>query len=128
MVLTKDGKLLIGNIPTTPGAYKLYVESGILTERVKVAIKTSADWADNVFDKGYGLMTLAQLEGYVKANSHLPGVPSAEKVVKDGVDLGKMDSKLLAKVEELTLYIIDLNKKIERQQRQINQLRKNIKK
>jgi hypothetical protein len=119
MVLYKNGKVVIGTPTawgwdgtTTPGNYKLYVESGILTEKIKVAVKTSTDWADYVFKKGYSLMPLQELEQYISVNHHLPGVPSADEMVKNGNDLVKTDAKLLEKVEELTLYIIELNKQI----------------
>ena len=131
VVIYKDGKMVIGTPTawgydgtTTPGDYKLYVEKGILTEKVKVAIKTTASWSDYVFKKGYELMPLNSLEKYVNTNFHLPEVPSAEQVVKEGIDLGNMDSKLLAKVEELTLYIIELNKKIEQLQKEMTHLKK----
>jgi hypothetical protein len=129
MVLTKDGKLIVGNPDNvqTPGNYKLYVQDGILTEKIKVAFKNTGDWSDYVFKEGYPLMPLNNLEKYVSKNFHLPGIPSAEQVVKSGVDLGEMDSKLLGKIEELSLYIIDMNKKIEQQQREIEELKEIIK-
>jgi hypothetical protein len=106
------GKVVIGNV-TTPGDYGLYVQKGILTERVKVAVATSADWADYVFAKEYKLKSINELETFVKENKHLPNVPSAEEVVKEGVDMAKMDAKLLEKIEELTLYVIQQQKEIE---------------
>lgn len=124
MVLTKDGKLMVGYIPSTPGNYKLYVENGIMTERVKVAYKNTSDWSDYVFKKGYKLMPLDRLEQYIATFSHLPGIPSASEVVKEGSDLGEMDAKLLARIEELTLYIIELNKKMEQQQKEIEQIKR----
>lgn len=126
MRVNRDGKVLIGNPNTAvPGNYRLYVQTGILTERVRVAVSTSADWADYVFAKNYRLMPLKELESYIKTNAHLPGVPSAEQVTKEGIDLGQMDAKLLEKIEELTLYMIELNKKIERLENENKQLRQN---
>ena len=93
--------------------YKLFVETGILTEKVRVAIKNTANWSDYVFADDYQLAKLSEVEAFLKTNKHLPNIPSAEEVVKDGIDLGAMDAKLLGKVEELTLYIIALNKEIE---------------
>jgi hypothetical protein len=125
MRIQNDGKVIIGtNGLATPGNYRLYVEAGILTERVKVAIKTTTDWSDRIFDKKYKLMPLDSLENYVTTNKHLPEIPSAEEVVKEGVDLGEMNSKLLGKIEQLTLYIIDLNKKIDQQKKEIEKLKK----
>lgn len=128
MRLQSDGKLIIGNAlgstMTWPGNYRLYVQSGILTEKVKVSVLNSSEWADHVFHNNYKLIPLKSLETFVLTNKHLPGIPSASEVVKEGLDLGKMDAKLLEKVEELTLYIIELNKKLEKQQKQIEALKK----
>ncbi|MFN8297525.1 MAG: hypothetical protein U0T75_00370 [Chitinophagales bacterium] len=93
-----------------PGDYSLYVETGIMTERVKVAVKTTADWSDCVFDDNYNLLTFKELEDYIKENHHLPEVPRAEDVVKSGLDLGRMNAIFLQKVEELTLYLLELKR------------------
>lgn len=96
-----------------PGNYRLYVQGGILTERVKIALSSTTDWADYVFADTYELTPLEEVEEYVKENKHLPNVPSAEEMVKEGLDVAKMDAKLLEKIEELTLYLIEQNKQIE---------------
>lgn len=116
MRINQNGKVRIGNGANdlkTPDGYKLFVEEGILTEKVKVAVKTSGNWADYVFDNDYGLMPLKEVEAFVKENNHLPNVPSAAEMVENGLDVAQMDAKLLEKVEELTLYIIEQNKQIE---------------
>jgi hypothetical protein len=112
--LTVNSNVLIGNPATIslPAGYKLYVETGILTEKVKVAIETTSNWSDFVFDKNYKMPSLKEVETYINANKHLPGIPSAEDVVANGVDLGEMDARLLQKIEELTLYVIQLEKDI----------------
>jgi hypothetical protein len=107
-----DGKIAIGTIPITPGGYRLFVDQGILTEKVKVAVAGSAQWADYVFAHDYNLMPLNEVESFIKSNRHLPGVPSAADMVKEGNDLGRTDAKLLEKIEELTLYIIAQQKEI----------------
>ena len=112
MTITNDGKVAIGNV-STPGNYKLYVQDGILTERVRVAVKNTAEWSDYVFNEEYKLLSISELEAFVKENKHLPNVPSAEKVVKEGIDMAKMDATLLEKIEELTLYVIQQQKEIE---------------
>jgi hypothetical protein len=77
--------------------------------------KASLDgWSDYVFEDDYKLMTLYEVENYIKRNNKLPDIPSAKEVKKDGVNLGEMNALLLKKVEELTLYVIELNKKIEK--------------
>ena len=91
--------------------YRLFVKQGIRTEKVRVDVASVKGWADYVFDKNYNLMPLDELEKFILTNKHLPTVPKAEEVVKTGIDLGQMNSKLLEKVEELTLYTIDINKK-----------------
>ncbi len=74
---------------------------------------TLTDWSDFVFDDGYSLRPLGEVERYIEANRHLPDIPSAQQVEKEGVDVGEMNKLLLQKVEELTLYIIDLQKQID---------------
>ncbi len=108
-----EGRVKIGDVNTQVDGYKLYVEQGILTEKVKVAIKNSKDWYDHVFHKNYSLMPLYQLEQYIQKNKHLPGIQTTEEVMKDGLDLGKMNALLLKKVEELTLYNIQQQKEID---------------
>lgn len=121
MATYNNGGLIVGNVSSLPAGYKLYVSQGILTEKIKVAIVGSANWADYVFAKDYQLMPLAQVEQYIKANQHLPNVPSAADMVKEGNDLGKTTAKLLEKIEELTLYMIDLKKANDGMLKKINQ-------
>jgi hypothetical protein len=123
LAIHNNGMVKIGNVPVTNG-YKLFVEHGILSEKVKVAIKTTGDWADHVFNKDYPLMPLKEVEAFIKNKNHLPGIPSAAEMVKEGNDLGKTDAKLLEKIEELTLYILQLQKQLESVQQEINQLKK----
>jgi len=113
-------KVVIGDVSSPSNDYKLFVEKGILTEKVRVAVKDSADWADYVFANDYELMPIEQLEDYITENNHLPNVPSAEEVVNNGVDMAKMDATLLEKIEELTLYVIQQQKEIEALKTQIN--------
>lgn len=108
--INSSNYVTIGSVAATPVGYKLFVQSGILTEKVKVAVNGSAQWADYVFHKDYKLMPLTEVEKFVKANKHLPNVPSAADMVKEGNDLGKTDAKLLEKIEELTLYLIEMKK------------------
>ncbi|MBL4594472.1 MAG: hypothetical protein JKX68_11755 [Flavobacteriales bacterium] len=116
MFITDGGKVSIGLDPTQTGTYdgdyKLYVGTGILTEKLKVSLRSSTEWSDYIFSADYELMPLSEVEKYINTNSHLPGVPSAEEVVESGIDVAKMDATLLGKIEELTLYIIDMEKKL----------------
>ena len=104
--------------------YGLLVQKGILTEKIKVATLTSSDWADYVFDSNYKMMTLDKVEQFVKENKHLPNVPSTKEMMESGSDLIKTDAKLLEKIEELTLYMIEMNKEIKALQKENEQLRK----
>jgi hypothetical protein len=111
IVNTNAGGVVIGpGVSKTPVGYRLFVADGILTEKVKVAVKSTNDWSDRVFESGYHLRNLSEVETFINREKHLPGVPSAVEVVKEGVDVGQMQAKLLEKVEELTLYLIDLKK------------------
>jgi len=115
---TSNGKIYLGSTavyPNATGNYRLFVEGGILTEKVKVALRSSANWADYVFANDYKLMPLNEVEAFVKTNKHLPGIDSAEQLAKDGIDVAQMQSKQMEKIEELTLYIIDQDKKIAEQ-------------
>lgn len=124
------GKMYIGSTaiyPTTTGNYKLFVEGGILTEKVKVALRSTANWADYVFEDSYNLMPLKNVEQYIAANKHLPGIDSASELLKNGLDLAEMQAKHMAKIEELTLYIIQQNKAIEKNNKAIEELRLQVK-
>ncbi len=92
-----------------PGDSKLAVNGTIKTQKVYV---TADSWSDFVFEDTYELRELSEVEKYIKENKHLPDVPSKEEVVKNGVELGEMDAVLLQKIEELTLYMIELEKKV----------------
>ncbi|ACU59998.1 hypothetical protein [Chitinophaga pinensis] len=107
LTLTSTGTVGIGT--TSTGVHKLAVEGSIGARKVKV---TLTGWADFVFDPNYKLQPLSELENYIKTNRHLPDVPSATEVAKEGVDLGEMNKILLQKIEELTLHVIELEKKV----------------
>ncbi len=116
--------VIVGSVSSLPAGYKLYVGKGILTERVKVAVSGTANWADHVFAPGYQLASLSEVETFIKANKHLPGVPSAAAMVKEGLDVAAMDAKLLEKIEELTLHMIELKKENEQFKKLIQSLLK----
>jgi hypothetical protein len=101
-----EGNVGIGT--TNPGIYKLAVNGKIKTKEVVVEL---TGWSDFVFKDHYALMPLWQLERYIANNKHLPQIPSAEEVAEKGVSVGDMQSRLLQKIEELTLYVIKLEQK-----------------
>jgi len=118
----ESGKVAIGSgssFTSLPGTYKLYVDDGILTEKVRVAVYGSGSWADYVFADDYKLRPLSEVEKFIKAEKHLPEVPSADEVAEQGIDMAEMDATLLKKVEELTLYIIEQNKRIEKLEKEL---------
>jgi len=108
----------VGIGTTATGDYKLAVEGTIGARRIKVH---TASWADYVFDSSYRLMPLNAVEKYIQDNKHLPEVPAAAKVAREGVDIGENQVLLLKKIEELTLYIIEQNKRMEAQGRQLQE-------
>lgn len=115
--ILQNGNVGIGT--NNPGPYKLAVDGKIFARGVKVSLGTIADY---VFDSTYQLRSLSSLEQYINQNKHLPGIPSAEQVKKEGgIELQEMNVKLLEKVEELTLYVIELKKENE-------QIKKELKK
>lgn len=105
--------------------YALAVNGTIGAKEIQVE-NTSNAWPDYVFDDQYKLPSLSEIGAYINANKHLPEMPSAEQVEKDGHALGEMDVLLLKKVEELTLYIIEQNKQLEEQNNRLTDQAKEI--
>lgn len=101
----------VGIGTSNPGTFKLAVEGKIGAREVRV---TNANpWPDYVFKPRYSLPSLQFIEQYIKQNGHLPEVPSAQEIKRDGYNMSEMDAALLKKIEELTLHLIELNKKVE---------------
>lgn len=105
-----NGQVAIGTSTPLSADAKLSVKGMVVAQKVKV---TQTGWADFVFQKNYQLPTLHELEQYIRDHQHLPDIPSAAEVEKEGVDLGEMNKKLLQKIEELTLHLIEQNKRLE---------------
>jgi hypothetical protein len=101
------GAVGIGTYTTT--GYKLAVGGNIRSKEVVV----ETGWADFVFAKDYKLPSLVEVEKYIKANNHLPEIPSAEEIQTNGLKVGEVQTKMMQKIEELTLYIIEMKKEIE---------------
>ncbi|MDB5012340.1 MAG: hypothetical protein JWQ25_542 [Daejeonella sp.] len=129
--ISKTGNVGIGT--ATPSA-KLSVNGNILAKEIKVKLSNPPDWPDFVFGKDYKTTSLPDVEKFIQTNSHLPNIPSAAEVAKEGINLGEMNAKLLQKIEELTLHLIEQNKRLdgqdrrnEEQQKEINNLKNNKK-
>lgn len=106
----------VGNIgigTTDPGAYRLYVLGDVY---VKGDITTDlpATYPDYVFEPGYNMFTLKQLQSFIKENRHLPGMPSREQVEEDGIGLFEQNRLIIERLEEAYLYIIELQDRIEK--------------
>ena len=101
--------------------YKVAVDGKIMAEGVRVQL--SQDWPDYVFDDTYQLMSLEDLETSIDLNKHLPDVPSASQIKTEGIDLGKMQTIMMQKIEELTLHMIEMHKRIEALEDENNSLR-----
>ena len=120
MTITYVGDVGIGTSNTK--GYKLAVAGNMIAETIKV--KIASTWPDFVFTKEYKIPTLQQTEKHIKEKGHLPGIPSAEEVKANGINLGGMNATLLQKIEELTLYLIELKKENVEQQKEIDKLKK----
>ena len=105
---TRGGSVGIGT--TNPGSWKLAVNGKIRAKEIKV----ETGWSDFVFENDYKLPTLQDVEKQIKEKGHLKDIPSAKEVEKNGILIGEMNSKLLQKIEELTLYAIEQEKKIKK--------------
>jgi hypothetical protein len=99
--------------------HSLYIEGSAIGE--EMFIKLKADWPDYVFTDNYELMPLNQLEVFINENGHLPNLPKAEEVRETGLALGETERVLTEKVEELTLYILELKKEIDTLKEQIKE-------
>lgn len=106
-----NGAQLIGsNSARIATGYELSVDGDVIAE--SFVTQNSTSWPDYVFEDNYPLLPISDLEKAIKKNKHLPNVPSATDIEKNGINLGPMTSALLEKVEELTLYIIQLEKRL----------------
>ena len=115
-MIVRDGFTNSGDIN-----FAVYANGHVYARDVTVQLTSFPDY---VFDKNYPLVTLNELEQYISINKHLPGVPSEYEVKKNGINLGEMDATLLKKIEELTIYVIELKKENEQLKNRISKLEK----
>ncbi|PRD44988.1 hypothetical protein C5745_18900 [Sphingobacterium haloxyli] len=102
---------------------RLSVNGNIRAKEIKVEAN---NWPDYVFQENYHLRPLAEVKDYIKVNGHLPEIPSAKEVEEQGLSLGEMNELLLKKVEELTLYLIERDERIENIEKELTEIKKNL--
>ena len=117
----KTNQLAI-NTETIPTGFAMAVDGKVIASQIEVF--APENWPDYVFESGYNLRSLAEVDAYIQKHGHLPNVLSAERMQQGGYDLSQMDAKLLEKIEELTLYMIELKKENDTLKEQIQQLSK----
>ncbi len=117
-----EGKVGIGT--NNIGDYKLAVEGKIGARDLVV---TTSSWADYVFDEEYHLPSLDAVEEYIKTNNHLPDIPSGKEVQETGISMSDMMTRHMQKIEELTLYLIDVKKENEMLRSEIADVRQEMK-
>ncbi|MFA6013406.1 MAG: hypothetical protein WC799_25680 [Desulfobacteraceae bacterium] len=120
-------------IGTTTPTCKLDVKGNIRAEEIKVEVVDATDikikndaWADYVFKDNYILKPLSEVESFIKENKHLPDVPSAVEIQKEGLNMSEMMSTQMKKIEELTLHLINQNKLISEQNNQMLEMKKTL--
>jgi len=128
MTITKAGVVGIGTATPCTGSTSnclLAVKGSVRANEVIV----DTGWSDYVFDADHKIAPLSEVEDYIAQNHHLPDMPSAKEVAESGVSVGEMQSKLLAKIEELTLHMIELEKrstKLEKENTELVQRNRDI--
>ncbi|MGN6417177.1 MAG: hypothetical protein ACTHMC_06790 [Pseudobacter sp.] len=117
MLIGSDGNITMGK---TAQQCRLSVNGDIVTRKVKVTV---TGWPDYVFNKGYGLMPLPEVEKYIRQHGHLPEVPAAAEVELNGIELSANQALLLKKIEELTLHAIAQNKQVDSTRQEVAELK-----
>lgn len=118
MSINKDGNVMIGT--ANDFGYKLAVNGNIRAKEIRV----QTGWADYVFADDYQLRPLDEVETFIKANKHLPDIQPAKEIQENGLDVAAVTTKMMAKIEELTLYLIDMKKENEALKARVEKLEK----
>lgn len=124
LTLINNGQVGIGTA-NIPSEYLLGIDGKVICEELKVQL--SDDWPDYVFTNDYKLPSLSEVDKYIENNGHLPGILSAAAIKENqGVEIGKMQRKMMEKIEELFLYTIEINKKLQELEKENNKLKEQI--
>jgi len=111
-IIMNTNQVQIGTNSALPAGFKLGVGGKIICEELKVKLQSSG-WPDYVFAEDYKLASLKEVEKFIQQNRHLPNIPTASEIEKNGLEVGDMQKRMMEKLEELTLYIIQQQKEIE---------------
>lgn len=128
LFINASQQVIIGNTAATSiGATTKLAVEGLIASREVQVLAPGVSWPDYVFLKAYELRPLSEVERYIQTNGHLPEVPAAAEVEQNGHRLGEMDAILLKKIEELTLYLIEQNKRMEALEKENKELKNLLK-
>ena len=122
ITLDNFGNVSIGGVQH--GSHMLAIEGSVGSRQV--VVQPTGGWADFVFDDDYTLAPLEDVARFVSENHHLPEIPSESEINAEGINLGEMDAKLLQKIEELTLYLIEQNEVLKAANEKIDVLQKEV--
>jgi len=123
------GTLMLANLGPdvsipVPAGVKLAVDGKIMCEELEVQL--SQDWPDYVFEHDYDLMPLSEVDAFIQREKHLPGIPSAEEIKREGLSVGQMQADMLRKIEELTLHMIAMDRQLGELKRENELLRRQL--
>lgn len=124
LFISAQGNVSIGTLDAK--GYTLAVNGDAIFTKIKV--KVNSNWPDYVFASGYALPTLSELAAYIQQYQHLPGVPAAETIQQEGLDVAEMNKMLLQKVEELTLYLLKMDRQNQELKKEVEALKAKIEK
>jgi hypothetical protein len=124
LVVDLDSNWVTIATDTPKPGYELSVNGQIVCE--ELLVEDSADWPDYVFEENYPLRSLSEVENHIKEKKHLPGIPTAAEVKRDGLPIGEMQKRMMEKIEELTLYVIAQDKRLAAQEKQIRNLQSQL--
>jgi len=121
LTIAHTGEVAIGSAAVMATGHLLSVDGKIACEEVRV--EASDNWPDYVFTSGYVLRPLDEVKKHIAEEGRLPGFPAAGEIEANGFELGEMQRKMMEKIEELTLYILQQEEKMQSLQKQLDQLR-----